>query len=241
MTVQLIAAVHVPTPQDPFLETHLEDLEAVDNTFQHWKANNNFGDEADRSGRRVWGATVIDPFVTVEVHGGLFSGAGKTLADVSHGGWLGASTTRPLRRRRYPSAADAVWPVRLVSPGSSWQSPERKANGLNPHWEEASEATFQLVTSHEHLSQAVFSVCYKKHQLEKQPRPLAVAAINLACCRSGLRCLTMREAKHGARKVEPEPMSHRRLSDAGGAWAPCSARAAVALLQAAAACAHRNR
>jgi len=165
MTVQLIAAVHVPTPQDPFLETHLEDLEAVDNTFQHWKANNNFGDEADRSGRRVWGATVIDPFVTVEVHGGLFSGAGKTLADVSH--------------------------------GSSWQSPERKANGLNPHWEEASEATFQLVTSHEHLSQAVFSVCYKKHQLEKQPRPLAVAAINLACCRSGLRCLTMREAKHG--------------------------------------------
>jgi len=161
LRVELIAAVYVPTPQDPFLETNLEDLQSLENTYQYWKANQNAFNDEERSGRRVWDATVIDPFVSVEVHGGLFSGAGPSAAEVSH--------------------------------KSTWESSIKAQNGLNPTWEGA-EGRFEIIASHEHLTQAVFTINYKRGIASRQ---LAVASINLACCRSGLRCVTMREAKHG--------------------------------------------
>jgi hypothetical protein len=107
-------------------------------------------------------AVVCDPYVTVEAHGGLFSGVGT------------AGRTN-------------------AAHGSRWESSEVKGNGLSPHW--TNEAC-EIVASHEALTQAVFTLCYRHRSAE---RLLAVAAVPLHAVRAGVRCLTMREPKHGVR------------------------------------------
>ena len=87
--------------------------------------------------------------------------------------------------------------------GSSWESSKVDGNGLSPHWQ---DETFELLSSHPEIAQAVLSIGYRVKPSEK-PRALAVASVPLDGIRSGVRCLTMRDPKHGenGRKLRPSP------------------------------------
>ena len=89
----------------------------------------------------------------------------------------------------------AVAQKQPLTHGSIWESSPVKNNGLNPYWEEGT-AEFDIVASHPEITQAVFAVCYRPRPNDK-PRQLALGTVNLACARPGLRCLSLREPKHG--------------------------------------------
>ena len=171
LQVQLVAAVYVPTPNDPFLESHHADPlghKCQSGSFMWW---------TPPAAALVEGeAKLCDPIVSCEVHGGLFAGAGQAAGGAAAGaGRASPAGSQPL------------------SHGSVWESEAVKSNGLNPQWE---DAHFEIISSHPEISQAMFVVGYRTRPTEKL-RQLALGAINLSCVRPGLRCFSLREPKHG--------------------------------------------
>ena len=174
LRVQLLAAVHVPTPSDPFLESRLVEGDAVENAFQFWRETGVGYDDADT--KRIPEAVLADPFVTAEVHGGLFAGVATRAVEVIHGGtWESAK-------------------VEGNGLNPHWASPDADGGA-----DADAGVSFEVIASHPEITQLVFSVSYRKgrEDADAKPRPLAINAINLACVRGGVRCFTMREPKHG--------------------------------------------
>ena len=205
LRVQLIAAIHVPTPGDCFLESHLCDPKqqppsSTSAGYQfHW-----WEDHTDKKfglgGRAafVGEAKLCDPLVTCEVHGGLFSGAGVVEEETegldrttsAHG----PSEIDGMTANESSAIGAGGGPFVPLRHSSVWESAAVKSNGLNPNW--GNDSTFDIIASHPEISQARFVIGYRTRPTEK-PRQLAVAAINLSCVRPGLRCISMREPKHG--------------------------------------------
>ena len=231
LRVQLLAAIHVPAPNDPFLDSHHAD---ASNLSLDGKPPYKWWEETAKGVLGVGGGGAkllaepkpFDPVVTCEVHGGLFSGAGDTEDGEKSGrnSSRGVGNSPPTSDRRtdmrgsVPAAPEGSGggPLRpnrgSVAGGvpdvgrrqkcplkndSEWTSPPptTEKNGLNPHWEEGT-ADFDIVASHPEIANALFTIGYRTRVNEK-PRPLAIATINLMCVRPGLRCLSLREPKHG--------------------------------------------
>ena len=177
--VELLAAVHVPSPTDPFLERFEVDPREFrsfkDEQFYWW---NETGTEhagakilQSAAGRnKIAEATVCDPYVRVEVHGGHFCGADD-----------------------YPAGGGDC----TVRNGSVWESDPVRGNGLSAHWQ-GCRSTFEIVSSHPEITQALFTIGYRRgDQPADKIEPLALGAINLSCVRAGVRCFSLREPKHG--------------------------------------------
>ena len=216
LKIQLIAATHVPTPNDPFLDSHCVDAKAVD--FLWWKEAPSKGVLKSGGATKIAEAKLCDPIVTCEVYRGLFSGVGNaeivdtpapaessctstvpgTPAGAPEGSWgrsvdgVGVVVGNRVKK---DSVTGAVAQKQPLTHGSIWESSPVKNNGLNPYWEEGT-AEFDIVASHPEITQAVFAVCYRPRPNDK-PRQLALGMVNLACARPGLRCLSLREPKHG--------------------------------------------
>jgi len=199
LRVQLIAAVHVPRHIDPLLDTHLVEIESM--PFEWWRATGGTTDFAEKSGgvplsEMSGKVTTCDPFVRVEVHGGRFGAAGRVDA--------GAVTETKLAHR-------SVWESEPSSAAAGAH------NGLSSQWH-GEGASFDIVASHPEITQALFTVSWRPTSRDK-PRPLALAAINLSCVQDGLRCLALREPKHGRplrftrllMRVSTEPVARAEL------------------------------
>ena len=185
LRIELLAAIHVPTPSDPFLDSHHVDDESFKlarapkgaSPFFWWQETGTEGaavkflDTGLGNTKLVGDATACDPVLSVEVHGGLFSGAAPTAGSES-----GAKS-------------------RVVH-GSTWESDATHGNGLSARWD-ADARCFDIIASHPEVTQAVFTVGYRATPGAKATRPLALASINLTCVRTGVRCISMREPKHG--------------------------------------------
>jgi len=196
LRVELLAAVHVPTPSDPFLDSHHTDASSLHlrgSPFFWWEETGTEGAAAKwivELGQAHVGldgigeATLCDPFVSVEVHGGRFSGAGPVPAsdgdDVIRSSTFAGSSGQP-----------AYSPV---THQGTWESKTVQGNGLSAHWEAGT--CFDIVASHPEITQAVLTINHRKGAGEKA-KPLALASINLACVRTGVRCLSLCEPKHG--------------------------------------------
>ena len=211
LRVQLIAAVHVPRPADPLLETHL--LQESDGpSFEWWRATGIGGAAHKRKGLpllRLGEAATCDPFVTAEVHGGHVGGVGR----------LDASA--PAERR---FGNGVTW----ESQPSSTNALDGLSNGLSSRWH-GEEASFDIVASHPELSHAVFAVCYRPSysSVRSKPRQLALATINLSCVRTGLRVVPLREPINGQRlrfaklllHVSKDPLTRSEFHQAMGSLA----------------------